>query len=70
MAQLARNYYAMDKDELERVIRDMRGWLWKFTGHEQYSKVWFALEVACAARDLSDDRKTDPFLQEVLDIFV
>ena len=63
---LAKDYYRMEREELLKAIWNMRGWLFNFPRHEQYGKVWFALEVACAARDLSDD----PLPEEILAIFV
>ena len=67
MAYFSKDYYHMEEEELLQVIRDLREWLWKFAGHEKWWYVWFALEVACNARDLLEDKKTDPFLQDVLD---
>lgn len=66
MAYLSRDYYRMGEEELTQVIRDMRGWLLKFSGHEMWWKVMFALGVACTARELLKD----PLPNEILDIFV
>ena len=69
MTKLSKDYYKMEEEELNQSIRDMRGWLLKFGGHEMWGKVNFALNVACSARDILKDRKEDPWIQEVVDIF-
>jgi hypothetical protein len=63
-----KNYYAMDEEELDKAIANIREWLWNFNGHEQYAKVSFALDVALNAKESYQARKADPWIQEVLDI--
>ena len=65
-----KNYYALEEQELEKAIASIRNWLFEFCGHEQYPKVMFALSVALNAQDSYQDRKNDPWLQQVLDILI
>lgn len=63
-----KNYYAMDEEELDKAIASIRNWLFEFSNHEQYPKVYFALTVALNAKETYQVRKDDPWIQEVLDI--
>lgn len=63
-----KNYYAMDEQELDKAIANIREWLWNFQKHEQRPKVLFALDVALNAKETYQARKDDPWLQEVFDI--
>jgi len=67
--KLTKDYYKMEGEELLQAIKDMRGWLMKFPTHELHAKVLFALSVACSARDILKDKKEDPSVQEVINIF-
>lgn len=62
-----KNYYALSEPELDRAIADIREWLFSFSGHEDYPRVSFALDVALNAKEIQPHLEKDEFLKSVVD---
>lgn len=63
MKNTVKNYYKMPLPEVEAYIRQIRFWLVRNCGGEDFPHVWWALEVAIDAQKF---HKSDPDYWEKL----